>query len=124
MEDIVEDQPVEGEPSAKAVKEDDSKVPVHLWNDRIVEKLEEEWDSTGKSSFKHLDLSKGSEDREEFDHFLDLLRGVTLRYWKRKIKSDFANWFKREGKYHPKWKEVELAGEKAVKRAESCSFWE
>ena len=31
------------EPTTKAVKADNAKVPVHLWNDRVVEKLEAEW---------------------------------------------------------------------------------
>ena len=88
------EQPVKREPSAKAVNADDSKVPVHLWNDRVVEKLEEEWDSTGIGSLKHLDLTKGSEGRKKFDAFLDLLRGASLRYWKWKVKKDFDNWYK------------------------------
>ena len=64
----------EGEPSAKAVKSDDSKVPVHLWNDRIIEKLKDHWDSTGEGSWKHLTLKEGSEERDEFCKFLDSLR--------------------------------------------------
>ena len=96
-----QEQPIEGEPSAKAVKADDSKVPVHLWNDRVVEKLQEEWDGTGKGFLMHLDLSKGAEDREKFDDFLDLLRGATLSYWKRKVKRDFEVWYEKEGRYDP-----------------------
>lgn len=35
-------QPVEGKTNANAVKADDSRVPDHLWNDWVVEKLQEE----------------------------------------------------------------------------------
>ena len=31
----------EGEPCNKAVKSDDAKIPIHLWNDRITQKLME-----------------------------------------------------------------------------------
>lgn len=31
----------EADPTVKAVKADDAKVPIQLWNDRVVENLEE-----------------------------------------------------------------------------------
>ena len=120
----VENDVKEGEPSAKAVKSDDSKVPVHLWNDRIIEKLKDHWDSTGKGAWRHLTLEEGSEESETFCNLLDLLRGAVLDYWKRKVRRDFDAWFESTGKFHPEADEVKIDGEKAVRRAEACSFWE
>ena len=94
----------EGEPNAKAAKSDDSKVPIHLWNDRVVEQLKEQWaenkrkiagklteeyDSTGKGSLQHFDLSEGSSDIIRFDRWLDLMRAASINCWKRRVKRDF-----------------------------------
>ena len=60
-EHIGEEQTIwlEGEPTAKAVtvKSDKAKVPVHLWNNRIIKKLEEEWDSTSFTTVKCVNSS-------------------------------------------------------------------
>ena len=43
----VEDEEEGGEPSAKAVKADNLKVPVHLWNGRVAQKLMAYWKEKG-----------------------------------------------------------------------------
>ena len=129
----------EGEPNAKAAKSDDSKVPIHLWNDRVVEQLKEQWaenkrkiagklteeyDSTGKGSLQHLDLSEGSSDRIRFDRWLDLMRAASINCWKRRVKRDFEKWYEETGKHHADAEQVRIDGDKAVERAQFCSFWD
>ena len=139
------------ESTAKAVKADNSKVPVGLWNDRMVQKLkehreeerkkkeesrkeegkrkvienlQEEWDSTGKESLRHLNLAKRTTDRERFDKFLYSFRYVMIKYWKSKVRRDFDAWYKEKGKFHPYAEQVLINGNKVVKQAQHCSFWE
>ena len=65
---------LEGEPSAKAVKSDDAKPPINLWNNQVVTKLKEHWDCFPReedySGLRNLDLSFGSNERVEIDRWL------------------------------------------------------
>ena len=153
----------EAEPAAKAVKADNAKVPVGLWNNRVVQKLkehweeerkkeeerkrkeerrnneesrkeegkrkvienlQEEWDSTGKGFLRHLNLAEGTTDREKFDKFLDSFRHVMIKYWKSEVMRDFNAWYKEKGRFHPDAKQVLIDGNKAVKQEQHFSFWE
>jgi len=40
----METEAAEAEPTAKAVKLDDAKVPIQLWNDCVAHVLKNEWD--------------------------------------------------------------------------------
>ena len=62
----------------KATKSDDAKIPTYLWDDRICQKL-------------------GIQDegkRRDVINALNAIRKVTLRYWKRRVCSDFWSWWK------------------------------
>ena len=111
-----------GEPSAKAVKADNLKVPVHLWNDWIAQKLMRYWEEKGLTS-KRWKL-KEKENCKKFDHFCDVLWKGILKFQKNKVKKDFWKWYKEKGRYHKDPEAILLAGEEAICRAEGCSWWD
>ena len=80
--DPMEEEALDGEPAAKAVKSDDAKPPIALWNNRVVTKLREHWDAlpedTDPSGLRSLDLTSGSEDRVKFDRWLDVIRFMMI----------------------------------------------
>jgi len=61
---------------AKAVKLDDAQVPIHLWNERILEGLEEE---------QKRACTKDSKTLKRFENLLDWLRRKCLKRWKRSV---------------------------------------
>ena len=117
-------------PTAKAVKTDDAKVPVHLWNDRIARKLTEHQAlsrSSGDPPPKEWDYST-PKGRKVLDRLGEALRGGLLRYWHRKLRSDFDDWFRKnstseligEHKSRAVWK----AGMAALRTASKASWWD
>ena len=77
------------------MKTDDAKVPVHLWNDRIANKLTEHQArrrSSADPSPKAWDYSE-PKGRAVLDQLGDALRGGLLHYWRRKLRTDFDVWF-------------------------------
>ena len=117
------DEECEAEPTAKATKSDDAEVPVKLWNDRVVEKLEEHWRDDDRRTMIKLNLTPKSEDRVRFDKFSDNLRNLAVRFWRKKVRKDFGIWYELHGKPDDD-KEIWKAGMKAVKRAWWCTFWD
>lgn len=49
---------------------------------KVIEDIQEEWDSTDKESLQHLNLAEGTADRKRFDKFFDSFRYVMIKYWK------------------------------------------
>ena len=62
----------------KATKSDDAEIPYHLWNDRILDRLE-------ISTFE--DVQRGLQA-------LDVIRQGALRYWRRLVSNDFWTWWR------------------------------
>ena len=110
----------EGQPSAKAVKADDAKVSIHLWNDRVALKLTEHWKATGVLSKKgNLEESM---DCKSLNLVCDVFWCWILKYWKRKVKRDFFTWYELKGKHHKDKGAVLATGKEAICRAEGCSW--
>lgn len=105
----------EGKPSAKTVKSDYSKVPVHLWNDCIAQKLTVYLKEEGVSD-KIWDLEE-KEEWENLDHFCDLLCKGMLKFWKNKVKKYFWEWYEEKDKCHKDPEAVLSAGKEAICRA-------
>ena len=98
-----------GEVADKAVKADNAKVPVALWNRRVAEKL--------------INVTTG-EERERLAAALDAIREGVLNYWKRKVQRDFMNWFNiRKHEWdHQQYRDVLESGLVAVSKAVGSSF--
>ena len=97
----------EGKPSAKAVKADDSKVPVHLWNDHVALKFMDHWKATGSISKKgNLENTK---DCQSLNLVCNVLWQLMLKYWKKKVKKDFFSLYEEKGKHHMNHKAVLVA---------------
>ena len=82
----------EGEPADKAVKADDSAVPEHLWDDCIITKLTDHWKEKGLLK-KKADLNNPV-TRFRFCRGLRKLCRAVLKFWKRKVQTDFNEWFR------------------------------
>lgn len=108
----------------KAVKADNSEVPVSLWNKRVQSKLAN-LDNSAKTLFKNRDLTTRKEQENLF-HLLDQLRLPTLQYWKRKVRLDFMRWYNcnRESWEDKHAEDVLKSGLKAVSKVNGASFWE
>ena len=76
-----------GEPSDKAVKSDNAKVPVHLWDDRIAAQLTIYWQEKGIWS-KRWNFRK-KQSREVLGNLCRHLRVFALKYWKTKVRKSF-----------------------------------
>ena len=100
-----------GEVSDKAVKADDAKVQVALWNRRVAEKF------GGAPTV---------EERERLGVALDAIRQGVLNYWKRKVRRDFMSWFnlKKLDWEYLHHRDVLKSGLIAVSKAVGSSFWE
>ena len=125
--DLIEFESKGGEPSDKATKADDAEVPVHLWNERILEAVLD-----GRSAIERetgaktgWDLTSGEGKKALLD-LLSALRKCALRYWKRKLSRDFHQWWvKQKKRIAPKeQREVHFAGRTAIERASYSSWWE
>jgi type IV secretory pathway component VirB8 len=83
------DDPTSGQSKVtnKATKSDDSKVPVHLWDRRIM------------AGFKHLRSKLGTAAQVATIITVvaaaTILRRLKLRSWKINVKRDFVVWFPR-----------------------------
>jgi hypothetical protein len=98
----------------KATHSDKSVVPFYLWNDRVIEQLNEHWTSRG------MEPAFDSNDRLEqlrAIRALRLLRGATIRYWKRRVHTCFNTWFEKKGCLLQEHEEIKCAGEAAVAKA-------
>ena len=120
----------EGGPTAKAVKDDDAKVPVHLWNDRIASKLtahQARSRSLGGPPPKAWDYSK-PEEREVLDKLGETLRRGLLHYWHRKLRTEFDVWFRESATSEligeRKSRAVLKAGIAALRTASKASWWD
>ena len=122
---------------AKATKSDNAKVPEHLWNYRITEKLMLTWKRTRRKELggvrKHsrnttrpfkppLNFKKAC-DRLRFRWALKRIRKACLNYWKSKVRLDFKIWFSAEGCKHKDADQVLVDGEAAVDRAQGATWW-
>jgi hypothetical protein len=100
--------------STTAAKADDAQAPVHLFDDRIMERF------------------KGVRDRSttgckgiSWQVALTVLRQFSLRIWKRRVRAEFRAW--QEGRIYKdaEQRQAMLAvGWDACRRAEDASFWE
>jgi hypothetical protein len=99
---------------AKAVKEDDAAVPVHLWNERVLQ----DWNARS--------------DQDETSRKLDTIRSkFLLRRWKQNLRKSFVAYLSEEHGYN--WQsqetrstELELdleAGMDALRRAMDATWW-
>ena len=89
--------------------------------------MKREWGSTGEGNkrwMEKMDLSVGSKDMERFDKFLNSLRIISLRFWKRKVRKDFSQWYRLHSSRDEDAESILDAGLKAVKKASHCSFWD
>ena len=120
----------DGGPTDKAVKTDDAKVPVHLWNDRIANKLTEHQARSRSSADpppKAWDYSN-PKGRAVLDQLGDALRGGLLHYWHRKLRTDFDVWFRHNATSEligeRKSREVLKAGIASLRTAAKASWWD
>ena len=90
---------------AKATKANNAKVPEHLWNNRIAEKLMLTWKQTRRKELgrfrkhsRNMNLPfkpplnfKRAGDRLQFRWALKRIQKACLHYWKKKVHLDFNN---------------------------------
>jgi hypothetical protein len=109
----VEDLPAElASGENKATKSDNARVPVELWDDRILEPLGE--------------ISESS--RVEATEGLAKIRRVSLRFWRRKVARDFYKWwskYKLEQAQAGEPIDMDLlkAGTESLRYAADSSWW-
>ena len=120
----------------KATKADNAKVPEHLWNDRIAEKLMLTWKRTRRKElggvrkhcrnmtrpFKPPLIFKRAVDRLRFRWALKRIRKACLHYWKKKVRRDFQKWYRKVGCHHEEATHVFADGLAAVERAQGASW--
>ena len=98
-----------------AVKADDAKVPVWLWNTAIL---------TGLVQFPNLNRNFTEEQYDIIMRGLDALRGWLLKVWKKRVKTSFYCWF--EARLFPKDTAIYILeqGKLAINYACMSSWWE
>ena len=123
--------------SDKATKADNASVPEHLWNDRIAEQLMLTWkresrkeigthkqkrNRRGKRPLPPL-VFKKAHDKLRFKWALTRIRVFALKYWKKKVKRDFQDWFSLLGKETENREQTLADGLAACNRANQASWW-
>ena len=122
MEDhLAEGIPVESMNVEKATKSDDAGVPVHLWDDRVMEKLEEHWRLTDRKEPPNL---RSEDGQIKLKRILGWLRMLGLRRWKKNLRLDFFRWYASEGRHHNESADIKRAGKAALVKANQASWWE
>jgi hypothetical protein len=112
------DAPTSGQSTVtnKATKFDDSKVPVHLWDRRIM-----------APGVKHLQSKLGTAAQVATIITVvaaaTVLRRLTLRFWKRKVEKDFVVWFHGTEHITDARKDIEKRGWEATVYAQRASWW-
>jgi hypothetical protein len=96
--------------TAKAVKADDTQVPVHLWNDRVF----------ACPSLKRLE----SLTKEKKEKALDQLRAGFPVIWKRKVERDFIEWFHGSEHRYDDRADIWQAGLQSCVYARRSDWWE
>ena len=125
--DLIEFEAKGGEPSDKATKANDAEVPVHLWNERILEAVLDACSSMEKETGAKTGWDLASADgRKALLNLLLALRKGALWYWKRKLLRDFHQWWVKQKNRiaTTEQREVHWAGRMAIERASYSSWWE
>ena len=121
---------------AKATKDDNAKVPEHLWNDKIAEKLMLTWKRTRRKEldgvrkhsrnmtqhFKPPLIFKRAVNRLRFRWVLKRIQKACLHYWRKKVQLDFQKWYRKIGCHHDDADQVLADEDAAVERAQARSF--
>ena len=119
---------VEEAESQKATRSDDAGISVHLWDDRIQQKLTEHWslrsNLKGHSIKYYQRTFEDPVDKSKLKDALQVLRRFALQIWKRILRKDFASWFETTDRHHKERDEIALAGKEVVDRALKASWWE
>ena len=108
-----------GEPSDKAVKSDDAKVPVHLWDDCITAQLTLHWQE--KCIWSKRWNFRRKRSREVLDNLCRHLWVFALKFWKTKVRKSFIKWYEEEGRHLPDAGGIWESGMVAVQRVEACT---
>jgi hypothetical protein len=105
----------------KATRSDDSSIPFYLWNERVVNQLNDHWTSRGM--IPQFDVSNPHEILK-VTRALRLLRIAATRYWKRSVQRCFDTWYEEKGRHCFDHKDIRIAGDAAVAKAARASWWE
>lgn len=115
-------------PTQKATKFNDAGVQVHLWDDRIQEKLTEHWvmkeNLKGRFLSNHTRNFQNPMENVRLKHALWVLRKFGLTVWKSNLKRDFKLWYRTTYSLHPECLEIKMTGNGAVDWAFKASWWE
>jgi hypothetical protein len=96
-----------GTVTAKATKADDAPVPIHLWNNRILE------------AFPHLKTR-----REEAEKALGVIRVGACRKWRKEVEASFWKWYYKTEYRLGNKNAIRAAGIEACLKARQATWWE
>ena len=94
----------------KATKSDDAEIPTYLWDDRIC---------------SHFEMTSVA-DRFRCIEALNVIRRLALRYWKRRVCSDFWSWWRQQRfrDDNDERERTKRAGLSALNHALLASWWD
>ena len=108
------------ESSDKAVKSDNAKVPVHLWDDCIAAQhslhLQDNCIWSKRWNFRR------KRSREVLDNLCRHLRIFALKVWKTRVRKSFIKWYEEEERHLPDAGGIWESGIVAVQRAEAYTW--
>jgi len=101
--------------SSKAVKVDDARLPVQLWNNKILEGLPREHQEA---------CTRDPEALKQFEGLLEWIRCKSLKVWKKFVIAKFWEWFHGTEHLEDDRKDIKEWGMDMMKQVKRCSWWE